>query len=155
MSHKRPEIRAYIADILKKRIQFSNTVFTNRKTNLFPEELPAVFLHTPSEDVEVFAAAPRILLRHLTVVVEVAARGDDLDDRLDAHASAIEKALAPEERLGGLTRDLVLTKTETDLDVSGDALLGSVRLTYVATYLTDEMFAAPLEAFKHAFVRLV
>ena len=155
MAHQRTEIRAKIADVLSKRVRFTDKVFPNRKTDLFPEELPLVVVHTPDEDVEVFAAAPRILLRRLTVVVEAAARGDELDDRLDAHAAEIERALAPEERLGGLTRDLVLVKAETEIDPGGDMLMGSVRLTYQAIYLTDETVPQVMEAFKEAHVHIV
>ena len=155
MSHKRIEIRAVIADVLRRKLSFTTKVHSNRVTNIATDELPAVVVSTPEEEVHVFSAAPRLYLRKLTVVVEAAASGESLDNHLDAHAVEIEEALAAEERLGGLTRELILVKSETVLDQSSDRPLGSVRLTYLATYITDETFPQPMEAFRVAHVRLV
>lgn len=80
----------------------------------------------------------RKLLRRLNLVVEgVDSATTDTDALVDQIAAEVEAALAADNTLGGLAKDLELASTE--IVTSGDDAerrLVVIRLTFVVTYLT-------------------
>ena len=137
MPNKRSEIRAAVRTALIANDD-SVPVDMNRVTPVMTHELPRIVIRTPKETSRVFAESPRILMRHLTVVVEVLAEAEKLDGILDGIGQKIEEALNGAPMLGGIARDQYLIESETDFDASGERPVGSLRLKYEVQYLTDE-----------------
>jgi hypothetical protein len=79
----------------------------------------------------------RRLQRGLTLVIEgVFASPEDSDDRGDDLALAVEVALAADDVLGGLIKDIELARTELDARADGETRTGRVRLEFAVEYHT-------------------
>jgi hypothetical protein len=79
----------------------------------------------------------RKLLRELTLAIEiVTASADDNDDQVNAIAAEVERALAAQPSLGGLSKDLWLAATTPDARADGEVRVGRARLEFTVQYVT-------------------
>ena len=137
MSHRK-QIRDAVAARLRET--FPN-VFASRAKPLFDQDLPAVLVYASSEsiknerwDTDGFGA----LTRELDLMVEAVDLGSaDLDDKLDAHALAIEAALDGWEVPDRKSAVLRFRGTDMDMSIEGNKTYGAVRLAFSLTYITD------------------
>ena len=60
------------------------------------------------------------------------------DDTVDDICKEVETVLGGTRTLGGLSKDLYLTSTEIEYDVSGATPVGYVSMMYTCEYMTDE-----------------
>jgi hypothetical protein len=138
MPHPRQSIREAVAARLRE--SFAN-VFASRAKPLFDQDLPAVLVYSASEsikqerwDIDGFGA----LTRELELFVEAVDTGKgDLDDKLDAHALAIESALDGWEVPNRKSAILRFRGTDTDMSVEGNKTYGAIRLAFSLTYQTE------------------
>jgi hypothetical protein len=79
----------------------------------------------------------RRIERQLLLSVEgVTSVATDDDAAADALALAVEAALANDETLGGVARDLVLSSTAIEVQTEGETRTSRVRLEFTVTYHT-------------------
>jgi hypothetical protein len=137
MIHPRTDIRNKVAEHL--RTQFAN-VFTSRAKPLFDQDLPAVLVYAGSEQIKTErwdTDGHGALFRELELFVEAVDTGkDDLDDKLDAHAAAIEDALDGWEVPDRKSAVLRFKGTDTDISIDGNKTYGAIRLAFSLTYQT-------------------
>jgi hypothetical protein len=157
--HKRQQIRtaAKTALIGATGISPSITYATDAGTRVYATrvipfrriESPALAVYTNSETVADNQTAPRELERTVNLVVEIMYRqdgqADNVDDALDALCLQIEKAMHADPTLGGIASDCVLRECEPEFFEEGDAVIGSMKLTYSTRYYTYAPEAADLE----------
>lgn len=140
MAHVRKQIRDAIKTALTGLPTTGNSVHATR---VFPIErlsLPALVIYTKSEDVNFDTLTiNRSVMRNLEVMVEAYVSGSNPhDDELDIIAVDVEEALAADNTLGGLTKDLQVTAFEADYTGDGEQIVGIGRFTVAVVYRTAE-----------------
>lgn len=139
--HPRHLIRHAVKAALLNRTIAEERVQASRFIPWRPKDLPAIAIYTLTEGVDPASedTAPRRLARRVDVGIEAAVTaGEDVDDVLDALAQEIEDAIDADLGLGGtVSKDVLLTGTETTVLEGGDQTVGIVRLTYAAEYYTE------------------
>ena len=127
MSHIRAQIRSALVARLGGLATTGTNVFANRMEILSDPELPALLIMTDGEMVKNRAvgsqAAPhaRMELRTESFKVRACAKANTgLDDTLDEICLEVEKAIAADIFMGGLTDDARLMQTVYQLDASGE-----------------------------------
>jgi hypothetical protein len=152
MASQRKLIRAQIVSVLKAGSTLAGqNVFPNRWLPTWETELPAIFVYTGDEPCEVFVDAPRELERRTQIVVELIVAGDSsLDDTLDDLADVVEDLIAVDAQLAETAADAVLKGSELEMFSNGDALMGSLKLTWEVTWYKrfPKDQSATLAAFK-------
>jgi hypothetical protein len=137
MPHVRTQIRIAAAAALFGLPTTGARVYPSRIWPLQPADLPALLVYTTSDDVDgehTTIGRPRKLTRDLSLVVEArAAAAAGLDDTLDTIEAEVVAALAADATLGGLAKDVVLTRSEIDLDAA-EQPAGTNRMTFTVTY---------------------
>ena len=135
MAHVRAQIRDAIATALAT---VGPTVSKSRGYDV--ATVPALVVYTFEENATVLSmGSPRTVRRDLSCGIEIVAEGkaDTLDDTLDGYAALVEKALA-DNALGGLLKDIRLTRSEIVVNSDGDLPRGLIRMTYSVTYMVHE-----------------
>lgn len=131
MASQRKIIRAAIVTALRNAAITGTNVFPNRWLPTWETELPSIFVYTDSEDAEVFSIAPREMRRETQVVTEVIFLADSsLDDQLDDLGELIENVIVADPQFAGTADDTFLKGTVLDLFSNGDALMGSLKITW-------------------------
>lgn len=154
MAHPRKEIRDKIKAILEAGATLAGTrVFTSRVIPFFELELPAIAIHTPSEQSE--RQDNYGLKRILMLVIEcIAEKETDVEDDLDQMASEVEAlmrvnwagSIGISPRFGFELEDVFLTGTDMNFQDDGRKEIASIILTYHFRYqscepeLTDQTF---------------
>jgi hypothetical protein len=129
VSHLRKQIR----DAVVTRLASLGGVHVSRVHPVAQDALPVFLVQMGAESIA--AQQFQALSRTLAVTIDVRFDGDQLDDALDALLVSIEAAL--NGNLGGLVVLFVPTEIDSPtLSSSGNAPLGSARITYQATYRT-------------------
>lgn len=138
MSHGRQQIRDQVKTTLTGLATTGANVFTNRVYRFDEAELPALYVHTPAEDSEVGQMGPTPTL-HRTLTIEVegyAADSSAIADTLDTIAAEVEAAIGADTTLGGRVMWIAPVRTEINFTGDGEAVTGSVRITFEAVYVT-------------------
>lgn len=138
--HLRKQIRDKLETELTGLGKTGSNVFPSRVYPMESAGLPGLVIFTGDEEVEnETTTRPRLQRRELRVVIETYAKQvDTLDDELDASCNEIEKAIAADVTLGGLSKDAYLESTEYDLTGEGNKPAGVARLEYIVTYTVRE-----------------
>lgn len=139
MTVQRKAIRgAAKAIIVAAATDMGDRVFENRVRPFRHNQLPAASLFTRSESVEVNSEGPRLYQRDLELYVQVVVDGeDDVDDRIDEIADAVEVAMEADPTLGALSfvADTELDRIEgPELSSDGSRIVGMAALVYRVTY---------------------
>lgn len=141
MMHPRARIRHAAAALLKGVVpEVGDRVHPGRLSRLDEEDLPAILVYTRSEDVERDPGDPdgyAPTRRRLALYIEIVAMArEDVDDRLDTIAGAVEAAM-PGLVVDGMRLDRVdYEGMETGIEIDGRMPIGAQRLDYAVTYLT-------------------
>lgn len=135
MSTRRTDIRNAMAAALVSKTAAGRNVLTSRYTALFADTFPLILIYSPTETADFFVAYPPQYNRKLTVnlsaIVQV---NDDIDIMLDTISQEIETAIGVDPTFGGLAMGLVLQKTESEVDNTGEGQFGAIHLTYEVLY---------------------
>ena len=138
--HIRQQIREQVASDLTGLTTTSSRVYQSRVYPLADNNLPGLLIYTKDESSEpVTIGTTRILDRNLSLMIQAyceAAIG--FDDTVDDICKEVETDLGGTRTLGGLSKDLYLTSTEIEYDVSGAKPVGYVSMIYTCEYMTDE-----------------
>ncbi len=121
MSKRRKEIRNEVVSILKRsNIVSTDSIRANRSIVLESKTLPAISVYTRSDEVAVeLSQAPRLLRKHLDLVIEVYVmneKDDKAADYLDDLCEKIEDALTTDDSLDKKCSDIILSKVEFDYE---------------------------------------
>lgn len=144
MASQRKIIRKKIQEILKGKTDVGDRILTNQGTPTWDKELPVIIIYPKNESVTMFNQAPRELRKDLEVVLEVIAKGPEIlediekptvEDQLDDILEQIECALSPDQTLGDVTDNHVLTNVDFEFAADGGFLIGHARVTYTVTYV--------------------
>jgi hypothetical protein len=157
MAHQRQLIREAVKAQLLGKTAAGARVFESRMAPWRTVELPAISVYTLDEtvDPDSQATAPRELTRTLRLqVLGVVQLKDDVDDRLDALALEVERALDADPNFSGTAFDSILQSVQLAIDTQGDRPVGELQMIYSVTYHTDAPAAAdvPLGDFSKAHV---
>lgn len=138
MASQRKAIRAAIVTALKNASIVGQSVYPNRWLPTWEGELPAIFVYTDDESSANFNLAPREYKRECSIVTEIIMSADvGLDDALDDAAALVEAAIATDPQLGANADDTFLKSTQLELFSNGDALMGSLKITWDVRYYTQ------------------
>jgi len=113
-------------------------VYQSRVVQLEANELPALKVFTGSEAIEVIDLSSNPLQdRNLTVTVTAVAKAvSNLDDTLDTMIKEVEVAVATNNTLGGLVKDVVITGSDVEMNAEAEVPTGQAILTFNANYYT-------------------
>lgn len=134
-AHLRTQIRAALAAALAG---IAPNVFVSRSARVSPEQMPAILVVTPGEDVtEGEAYAPLQYRRVVSVDVVAMVKGEGLDDAADALGAQIEEAIVVAGLLGGvIERPLQLERTRVSIDDEASPPVAELTMSYLATART-------------------
>ena len=118
--HIRQQIREQVASDLTGLTTTSSRVYQSRVYPLADNNLPGLLIYTKDESSEPVTAV------------------SGFDDTVDDICKEVETVLGGTRTLGGLSKDLYLTSTEIEYDVSGATPVGYVSMMYTCEYMTDE-----------------
>lgn len=132
--HQRAEIKAAIAAALAGRTSAADRIYPARYMPVPDSALPAICVYTPEENV----ADDSELTYRRVAQVKVECLVEDFEDESDADALAVqvERALAADDKLGGLVRRLRLRRVQTGVDENANRDFIATILTYEAEYYT-------------------
>jgi hypothetical protein len=144
--HVRQQLRQAIAAALSGLPSTGANVFPGREWPADERAYPGLLIYARGgrSTFDSMAAddADVILEREEQVVIEgiVRAKGGEgavsLDDQLDAIAAEVEPIVMTDPGIAALLDRRELVETVIDVQIGGDARLGSVRLTYRVMYST-------------------
>jgi hypothetical protein len=116
-----------------------SNVFPSRKTNLRPNEKPAIAVYMLETDSELYSEAPRIHKRTATMGVELILDSgvniDDVDKPMNAFRLQVEHVLDYERDLLNEAENLLPTGMSKALIPSGDRVSAHVLMSYAVTYV--------------------
>lgn len=137
--HVRKQIRDRAATTLTGLPTTGASVFKMRKYALDDARLPALCVYTMDEASALVTIGSRTLRRNLVLVVEATAKGssETVYDNVDAICAEVEAALAADFTLNGIAKSVILTATETDVNIEGEKGLGSATMRFDVTYITS------------------
>ncbi len=140
MSHIRKQIRDAVVIKLTGLATTGVNVFQTRIWPVNDAELPCLLVLTDGDTVNsysegsVVANTPRNVNRTLHLTVQVLVRGTSIDDALDQICLEVEKALASDRFLGGLSVNVTLTDTRIEFKGDGEKPTGEATMTYQIEY---------------------
>lgn len=140
MSHVRQQIREAIAVKVTGLALIGGNVFQNRTQMVTDANLPCLIIASDNEESQSMSLSyPRLTARSVNFSVRVLAKAStDLDDVLDGICLNVEKALAADIALGGLTKDLQLTNTSILFNSDNETNYGEATMAWLATYYIQE-----------------
>ncbi|MEP1934951.1 MAG: hypothetical protein ABJJ37_27065 [Roseibium sp.] len=136
MTHIRQQVRDAVVTNLTGLPSTGARCFPMRTYPRNDNHETALLIYTLRETSETSAmgGADRDLMRQITLIVEIQARGADFDDKLDQAAVDVEKAMFTNRKLGGLAIDTALRETYLELATDRDERRGGVLvLSYLVT----------------------
>lgn len=145
MSHGRKLIRHAVRDLLINKTSAGERIYTNRRTALWDNALPAIVIFTTSQDDELYSVSPRELMRTAQIGIElvVAKEGEiPLDDEMDDLCEQVERVLFNNPMLrrsinskdSPVARPILPLRTETDTNYDGLKPIGGLRMNWEAIY---------------------
>ncbi len=139
--HVRTQIRDKVVDLCDALTTTSTRCFGARPKTRPLQTLPALIVYTNGETIEPVSGqrGTRRLERPLDLVIEGYASGSgDVDKTLDTMNAEVEAALAADPTLGGLAKDLYLSKIEKEDDDEAEKPTWLIRMTWYCEYHTRE-----------------
>ena len=136
MSHIRKQVRDAVSAALTAA---GLSVSASRAWPVQREQLPLVLVYVREEELEPvdMGGGDRALRRRMSVHIEALAEASEtVDDDLDALGVQIERALAMDRTLGGVTHDLVPESASLSMDADGERVFGALRMEYIAAACT-------------------
>jgi hypothetical protein len=134
--HKRQSIRTAVQTMLSGHTDVGTSVFANRVSAFWREELPCISIFTKDEQSQPRDLSGRQSIRNLTLAIEVRIEvNENLDDSLDTIANQIEDIISADTSLMGQASGAQETSTVLDVSVEGDKQIGLLTLTYTVTYI--------------------
>ncbi len=140
MAHARKQIRDAISTVLTGLTTTGSNVFLSRLHVVDQGPFPCLLLYALKDDaLRVSLGSNREQERKLELQVHaVVSATSTLDDGLDQICLEVEKALAVDPTLGGLTADLVLNNTLAGLNITATNPVGEAVMDFTATYFVRE-----------------
>lgn len=140
-NHVRRQIREAVATAVTGLATTGANVFQSRVYPAQSSELPALLIHTRSEDsAPVTIHGPKALERTLQLVIEAAAKATaDIDDVLDQICKEVEIAVETWSvaGLGGIAESIHLVSTEFQMSGDGEKPAGVATMTFELSYFTQ------------------
>jgi hypothetical protein len=140
MAHIRKQIRDAVVTLLTGLATTGSKVYPNRVWPLSEAELPGILVMADADTVSSYsegslaANTPRNINRLAHLTVQALARGDAIDDQLDQICLEVEKALAADRFLGGLSVNVTLVDTRIQLKGDGEKPTGEATMSYLIEY---------------------
>jgi hypothetical protein len=137
--HQCKLIRDAVVAKLRNHTAAEARVFVEDRRRIRRAELPAIVIFSQDETSEHGETAPRELTREMDVAIEAwVAESQTVTaaDARDALALQIETAMHADPYLDDTAADSYLSRTQRDVDIEGDRMLGLAVLTYSVTYRT-------------------
>ena len=140
----RTDIRNAIGSALTgASVVVTANLLKGRDRTLTSAGFPACAVYAVSEDIEIRSLAPsnRVQYRRLEVSVDyftAVTSSTILDDLLDTGSAAVEAAVLADVTLGGVCRDLHLTRVNYVIEPDEERQWGVARHTFQAIYLTTD-----------------
>jgi|GEM_PF-2047152 len=138
--HARHQLREAVALALKAAgIVAADSVLPHRRRPTTRAQLPALMIYTEDETSGRLTADS--LERRSDLVIRIRAEKESEDtpqDRLDALALQVERAIAAAGSLGGILQDMVLVRTSSGTSAVSDRQLGDMDLVWRAEIHTAE-----------------
>lgn len=120
-----------VAAIKAANLDVGQSVYPNRWLPTWETELPAIFVYTNNESVDVHSIAPREVKRSTKIITEIICKADvSLDDTLDDLSEQVENLIAANPQLTDTADDTFLESSDLELFTEGDALMGSLKITW-------------------------
>jgi hypothetical protein len=140
MSHVRQQIRVALAAKVTGLATTSSNVFQNRTQMVTDANLPCLIIASESDEAQSISLSyPRLTARIANFSIRVLAKATaDLDNVLDGICLNVEKALASDTSLGGLTKDLQLMNTSIAFNSDNETHYGEAAMNWSATYYIQE-----------------
>lgn len=139
MAHQRKAIRAAAKTLLENAsIVSAGRVFASRRQPIDDALLPCLNVSTGEETVVPEYTSDSVYRRELELTVSVTAKDDDeatLANTADDLARLVESAIEADHTLGGTAAVTNYAKSEYASDGSTGAFIGTLRLTFIVTYI--------------------
>lgn len=140
--HLRTQIRASLKILLTGLATTGDHVFTSVIQPLEDDDLPAIVLGFPSEEIETpdqLAVKNRKIGRALSYPVTVRVKQiGDVEAVMNEILKEIETAWSADRLLGGLLRDSSMVSIEQNISSLGEKPIGEATLTFIMTYRSLE-----------------
>lgn len=140
MSHIRKQIRDAVTLKLTGLPTTGANVFQTRVWPVNDSELPGILVMLDADQINsysdgsVVANTPRSVNRTLHLTVQALVRGLAIDDALDQICLEVEKALAVDRFLGGLSVNVTLADTRIQFKGDGEKPTGEASMSYQIEY---------------------
>ena len=156
--------RAAIAKCVNKTPAMTS-VYNFRVESYALDEVPALNIWTGDDDVDKASVetAPRELKREVELGFTcglkqtdnfVALHDGSLADALDSFALIVENLISADDTLDGTASDCVLSRTpKLTISEQGDQLLGTIELSFRATYFSNAPVDLPVDILDFADIR--
>ena len=133
MSHIRTELRDAVATTITGLASTGSRVYKTRIYPLEEAKLPCLAVYVKSEQIEQSTIGNQKKKRSIEIVIDCAALANaNLDSTLDTICGNVETAMALNKNLNGLALEVLLERTEIDIDGSGEKPVGIAQMTYRA-----------------------
>lgn len=136
MANSRKTIRTTLKALLSGQTEAGTNVYTNRDTNFWQSELPAIIIYTTQESAVHESLQGQRYYRTLQLNVEVkveAASG--VDDALDDLIGDIEDIVTANKDISGTVLTTVQLNTETNIDSDGEKYVGTGTISFECKYI--------------------
>ncbi len=140
MSSIRSQIRAAVITKLTGLPTTGANVFQTRVWPVNDTELPCLLVTTDADVVNSYSEGsvvgntPRDVNRTMHLTVQAVVRGAVIDDPLDQICLEVEKALAADRFLGGLSVNVTLADTRIQFKGDGEKPTGEASMSYQIEY---------------------
>jgi hypothetical protein len=141
MAHVRKLIRHAAAALLKDNIAgVADRVLTGRRRALTENHKPTILVYFGDEEAERTAnGRPPPSDRTATLYIEIRVQDpEEVDDKLDDIAEAVEKRIGATQKFGGLASDTLYRGQDTVAQVPGTTIVAGMRLNYRVRYRVPE-----------------
>jgi len=144
MPHARTTIRDAVVSLLTGLSTTGENVYPSRVFRLDRNDLPCLTIHT-REDVVTHSNVigignSRSQERALSLKVVAHEDGDveTAEDTIDQICLEVEQAMVADKTLGGLIKELELTRTDNQIDANGEKPVVEATLSYTLMYQVKE-----------------
>lgn len=138
--HVRRQIRDRVAELLGNLPTTGANVFIGRTRALAKDHPPTLLIYARHEQSgRDTMERPAKMMRPLVLVVHgKVSLSEPPDDTLDQIAVEVERVMAADRKMGGLSIDCVLESTEIVAEAVGNSHIGEIAMGYAIRYRTTE-----------------
>lgn len=140
-NHVRQQIRTAVLALLKNNTTAGAYVRLVDAVPTEQDDLPAIIIYTKEEEAGLDDATmgqARSQQRSLQVIIEIQAKGESVQNKLDHIAAEVEPLMSADRTIGGLAKDSWLADTAADFDGEGANFIATLALLYQVDYRTVE-----------------